>query len=213
MRITSDSTLREVAFIVCTELQRVGVTAVLTGGSAAAIWSVGTYQSHDCDCIISFHEKGAPAEATLLKLGYTESGGTYCHSDSPFTLEFPPGPLSVGDEILTEWNTLRDGDLLLHILTPTDSCRDRLAAFYHWKDYSSLSVAVAIAGRNQIDLKRVRQWSKKEGVRSNTRSSLARSRLEVNLTTRSNKGMGRLRSTGARCATFVPPATTFVASL
>lgn len=164
MRIKRDSTLREVAFIVCTELQRVGVTAVLTGGSAATIWSAGRYQSHDCDFIISFHEKDAPAEETLSRLGYTECGGTYQHTENRFTLEFPPGPLSVGDEILAKWDTLREGDLLLHILTPTDSCRDRLAAFYHWTDYSSLSVAVAIAQRNQIEMAKVRNWSDKEGA-------------------------------------------------
>lgn len=164
MRITSDSTLRQVAFIVCTALQRVGVTAVLTGGSAATIWSGGAYQSHDCDFIISFHEKDAPAEETLRLLGYTEYGGTYRHKESPFTLEFPPGPLSVGDEIISKWDTLRESDLLLHILTPTDSCRDRLAAFYHWTDYSSLSVAVAVAQRNQIDMARIRTWSDIEGA-------------------------------------------------
>jgi hypothetical protein len=160
--ITGGSTLCEVAFTVCTELQRVGVTAVLTGGSAATIWSAGTYQSHDCDFIIRFHEKDAPAEETLRRLGYSEHGGTYRHNANIFTLEFPLGPLSVGDEILTEWDTLRKGDLLLHILTPTDSCRDRLAAFYHWRDFSSLSVAVAIALRNEIDLGRIKSWSEKE---------------------------------------------------
>lgn len=164
MRVTADSTLREVAFIVCTSLQRIGVTAVLTGGSAASIWSGGAYQSHDCDFIISFHEKNAPAEDTLRQLGYTELGGTYRHKESIFTLEFPRGPLSVGDEILTQWETLREGELLLHILAPTDSCRDRLAAFYHWRDFSSLHVALGIARRQEVDLKKIKKWSTKEGA-------------------------------------------------
>lgn len=164
MKITRDSTLRQVAFIVCTALDRIGVTAILTGGSAATIWSEGAYQSHDCDFIISFHEKDAPAEDALARLGYAETGGTYRHKASPFTLEFPPGPLSVGDEILAKWETISEGDLILHVLTPTDSCRDRLAALYHWKDFSSLHVAISIARKNRVDLGKIKAWSRKEGA-------------------------------------------------
>ena len=104
MSISPDTPLREVAFVVCTALEHVGVTAVLTGGAAATIWSGDLYQSHDCDFVIQFHDTNAPAEAVLLELGYVESGGVYRHRESLFTLEFPPGPLSVGDEILTHWD-------------------------------------------------------------------------------------------------------------
>lgn len=48
-------------------------------------------------------------------------------------------------------------------LSPTDSCRDRLAQFFHWKDRQSLSVAVLIAVRRRVDLRRVRAWSSAEG--------------------------------------------------
>ena len=48
-------------------------------------------------------------------------------------------------------------------LSPTDSCRDRLAAFFHWSDRQSLTVAVEIAHRNQVDRARIRRWSKAEG--------------------------------------------------
>src|SRR5690606_32782657 len=107
----------------------------LSGGSAATIWAPDAYQSRDCDFIITFAQRGAPAKQTLAQLGYRERGGTYVHELNPFTVEFPPGPLSVGDEILSSWETLHDRDRLLYVLSPTDSCRDRLAGFYHWRDY------------------------------------------------------------------------------
>ena len=47
-------------------------------------------------------------------------------------------------------------------LTPTDSCRDRLAAFYHWNDRQSLEVAIQIALREPVDLEAVRKWSQRE---------------------------------------------------
>jgi hypothetical protein len=49
-------------------------------------------------------------------------------------------------------------------LSPTDSCRDRLAAFYHWNDRQSLETAVAIARRRKIDLETIKDWSRKEGA-------------------------------------------------
>jgi hypothetical protein len=34
----------------------------------------------------------------------------YEHSDIPFTLEFPHGPLAVGDDTIERWDTLQEGD-------------------------------------------------------------------------------------------------------
>ena len=71
----------------------------------------------------------------------------------------------MGDELIENWETLRDGELLLHLLTPTDSCRDRLAAFYHFRDRSSLDQARAVflATKGSVDLAVIRSWSAKEG--------------------------------------------------
>jgi hypothetical protein len=49
-------------------------------------------------------------------------------------------------------------------LSATDSCRDRLAAFYHWNDQQSLRTAVQIASRNRINLQKIRRWSLQEGA-------------------------------------------------
>ena len=49
-------------------------------------------------------------------------------------------------------------------LSATDSCRDRLAAFYHWADRQSLDVAVLIALRNRVDMRKISGWSAREGA-------------------------------------------------
>jgi hypothetical protein len=54
------------------------------------------------------------------------------------------------------------GDVAL-ALSPTDSCRDRLAAFYHWRDRQSLRLAVAVARHQAVDLEAIRKWSRAEG--------------------------------------------------
>ena len=161
--IQPDTSLNDVAFIVCTRLAQVGVTAVLSGGSAASIWSGGKFQSYDCDFIIVFYKAGAPGTAALKDLGYSEKNGAYVHPANPFALEFPAGPLSIGDDLISHWEKLEMGDQFLYVLTATDSCRDRLAAYYYWNDQSSLQAALDVARTSAIELSVVEEWSKREG--------------------------------------------------
>ena len=165
MTITADSSLREVAFLVCTALDRAGVTAVLTGGNAAGLYAPAAVQSFDLDFVITLHASTANSAEVLERLGYTRVGHDYKHSESPHVLEFPKGPLAIGDELIQSWNTIREGELVLHVLTPTDSCRDRLAAYYHFVDRAALEQALAVhaAQTERIDLSTIRRWSKREG--------------------------------------------------
>ena len=71
---------------------------------------------------------------SILDLGFEASSvrGTYRHPGTPLTLEFLDGPLAVGGEVVSTWgfgSTLRAK--VLHIITPTDCVRDRLAAGIH----------------------------------------------------------------------------------
>ena len=50
------------------------------------------------------------------------------------------------------------------MLSATDSCRDRLAAFYHWSDRQSLLDAVEIARIRSVNLRKIREWSTQEGA-------------------------------------------------
>lgn len=164
MRIARDSSLREIAFMVCTALDGAGIAAILTGGSAATVHSAGAYQSRDLDFVISFGSGNRDGSQILSDLGYVLRGSTYVHPDNEFTLDFPPGPLSVGRDVLIEWDTLHEGPLLLRILNPTDSCRDRLAGFLFWHDRGSLEQAIAVARAQaaRIDIERIREWCRHE---------------------------------------------------
>ncbi len=165
MRITARSTLQEVAFVVCTALHRAGVTAVLTGGSAAAIHAPQAIQSLDLDFVLCASVRGgSPAEA-LRELGYAREGQDYVHATSRYQLEFPAGPLSIGDDLVRSWETLHRDELLLHVLTATDSCRDRLAHFYYFHDRAGLAQALEIAAARPRDVDHaiLREWSDREG--------------------------------------------------
>ena len=53
---------------------------------------------------------------------------------------------------------------MLKLLTPTDSVKDRLAAYYHWNDQQSLEQALLVCKEQKVDFKNIREWSNKEGM-------------------------------------------------
>lgn len=161
--IDLSSTLVDVAFAVCTGLDAVGTCAVLTGGSAATFYAPAAYQSRDADFVITMTASPHAATALMTRLGYSEAGGIYSHeSGNLFTVEFPPGPLAVGGDLIEGHDTVRRDTEVLYVLTRTDSVRDRLAGFYHWNDRSALAAAVAVAKSGAVDLRAIERWSGRE---------------------------------------------------
>ncbi len=164
--ITEVSTLTDIAFEVCTALDSAGFVGVLTGGSAATFHAPEAYQSKDLDFVLTLRGKGG--ERALEAIGFHRNGAFYLHDRTHFTLDFPSGPLGVGDELVTTWDTERRRGrppMVLHVLSPTDSCRDRLASFLFWNDFAGLEQAlhVATAKPTQVDLELIRDWCGREG--------------------------------------------------
>lgn len=163
MRISASSALETVAVTVGDALAGRGIRAVLTGGACAGIYSGGLYSSRDVDFVLEGRVTLSSLDAVMVSLGFSRRGNRYVHSESPFWVEFPRGPLGVGADLDVRPVSLKSSDRVTLALSPTDSCRDRLAAFFHWSDRQSLAVAVEIALRNDVDLARIRRWSAAEG--------------------------------------------------
>lgn len=164
MKLTQRSTAAETAAIVGTALSEAGFRAVFSGGGCASIYTGGLYQSVDLDFILQTAGTQAHLEAAMATIGFERQANQYFHPRAPFYVEFPPGPLSIGgDYDITPIELKIEGTRIL-ALSPTDSCRDRMAAFLHWKDRQNLETAVQIALRNDIDLARIRLWCSREGV-------------------------------------------------
>jgi hypothetical protein len=163
VKLTSTSTLPEVAVAVGAQLRRHGITAVLTGGACVSVYTDGSYVSKDADFVIQGRVQQVDLDSALGELGFTRKGDRYVHPDVEFYLEFPPGPLAIGADLAIRPTEVSMADDVALALSPTDSCRDRLAAFYHWRDRQSLQLAVAVARHQTVDLEVVRKWSRAEG--------------------------------------------------
>jgi hypothetical protein len=154
--------LEEVAALVSTTLARHGIRSVLSGGAVVSIYSDNAYESKDLDFIIEgIAKKEDPA---MEELGFRKEAGRYwTHPRTEFWIEFPSGPLQVGNAPVRSVKELETSTGVLRLLAPTECVMDRLAAYYHWKDHQTLDQAVEVALRQEIDLERIREWSRTEG--------------------------------------------------
>lgn len=191
MRLTNTSTLRDAIQVVAGALNKAGIRAVLVGGACATVYSGWSYQSEDVDLILRSTPTQKELDSALASVGFTRREAQYFHRETEFFVEFPRGPLAIGQDLSIVPVQLAVGRSSVPALSPTDSCRDRLAAFYHWGDRQSLDVAIAIAVRHRINLRLVRSWSDGEGAaakfkefegeiaRARARSRAAKSRQTV----------------------------------
>ncbi|MGH9317864.1 MAG: hypothetical protein ACRD1P_12255 [Thermoanaerobaculia bacterium] len=100
----------------------------------------------------------------MKTIGFARHGNQYFHASARFYVEFPPGPLGIGSDYDIRPVARRIGRIGLLLLSATDSCRDRLAAYLHWDDRQALETAIAIALRSRINLAAIRDWSVREGA-------------------------------------------------
>lgn len=163
MNLTERSRLGAVAVSVGDALRRHGIKAVLSGGACASLYTRGTFQSVDMDFILIGNARQSQLDVAMASLGFTRRGDRYVHPRARFYVEFPRGPLAIGNDYAVRPVSRRTRYGQTLALSATDSCRDRLAAFYHWNDRQSLKVAIWIALRNRVDLDTVRRWSLDEG--------------------------------------------------
>jgi hypothetical protein len=163
LRLTLRSTLAAVAVVAGDVLRRAGIHAVLTGGACAHLYAGHACLSVDADFIVQGPVTREALDAAMTRIGFARRGDRYVHERARFYVEFPRGPLAIGNDyrIRPVTRSSRYGRTLA--LSATDSCRDRLAAFYHWRDRQSLAVAVRIAARNRVSFSTIRAWSADEG--------------------------------------------------
>lgn len=163
MNPLADMSVEELAGLVCETLQNAGITTTPTGGACVSIWSDGKYVSRDLDFIEEGPVPRRQVKDALAKIGFTEKHRYFIHPDTEFFVEFPAGPLTVGDERVHEV-AIRDTVAgRLRLLSPTDCIKDRLAAFFYWNDKMALEQALLVATSQPIDLADLTRWAKAEG--------------------------------------------------
>ena len=169
MKDITRMTQAELAAYVQSYLREKGIIVVLSGGAVVSIYSKGQYVSKDIDFVNAQFAKDKRIEQAMQELGFTrvgKHGRHFEHPESEQIVEFPPGPLTLGDTRVETLNEIQFSTGRLRTLTPTDCVKDRLAHFYHWKDKQCLQQAIMVARENSVDLTSIKVWSENEGMES-----------------------------------------------
>ena len=152
-------TLGEFAEIISKALSAQGINAVLVGGACVSLYSRNKYESLDLDYVSPASTERI--DSVLGGLGFSRKDNLrqYKRPGTRYYIEFPPGPISIGEEgPITRFDRL--GSIVL--LRPTDCVKDRLAAYFHWNDEQSLKQALLVAKSQKINLDEIRKWSVRE---------------------------------------------------
>lgn len=152
----------ELAAFIQGALQTEGITVVLSGGSAVSFYSDNKYVSKDLDLINTGFAKRSKINSVMESIWFVEKGRYFINPNTKYFVEFPDGPLSVGEEPVKEVNEFELATGILRVLSPTDCVKDRLCAFYFWNDQQGLAQAVLVAKDQNVDLQEIKRWSKAE---------------------------------------------------
>lgn len=156
-------TLPELAAFVSSHLSASGVQAVLSGGACVTVYSQNDYQSFDLDFIENVSTPYKKLKRIMGELDFIPKNRYFVHPDTPYFVEFPAGPLSAGDEPITEIIERQYATGTLILISPTECIKDRLAAYYYWNDRQSLKQAEMVAMHETINLAEIERWSNHEG--------------------------------------------------
>lgn len=147
-------------------LEGAGVRSVLVGGAVVSIYTEGLYRSGDLDMVPDLYDRSAIPKI-LEKIGFIPDKSRYFkHPECRHLyLEFPSGPVELGDEYPVTPDEILVEGRILRLLSPTDCVKDRLAAFIHWKSRAGLKQAALVCRRqkDRVDFERVAAWCMKEG--------------------------------------------------
>lgn len=159
----SNTSITELAALVAEHLSHKGIDVVVVGGLAVEIYTENLYLTKDIDMVDRSDQPPKAMRAAMAELGFEKRGRVYSHPTTDIVVEFPAGPLSVGNEIITEITCIEGPSGKIPIILAKDLVKDRLAAFFHWKDNQSLIQALTIMNCHTIAPDDIQDFIKGEG--------------------------------------------------
>lgn len=165
MKPVAEMSIGELAAFVCSHLKAQDIDVVLSGGACVAVHTDQRYVSYDLDFIENLGGSRRKLKQVLGMIGFQQLGRYFRHPETEFFLEFPAGPIAVGDEPPKQVVVLHYTTGELSTLSASDCVKDRLAAYFHWNDNECLQQALLVSTSREVDLQEIERWSIKEGHR------------------------------------------------
>ncbi len=150
----------ELAAYVQSHLRGEGIEVVLSGGAAVSLYSDNQYVSRDVDLVNVRMVKSRDLSRAMARIGFVPSGRHFVHPESAHIIEFPNGPLAVGEEAVQDTREVEFETGRKVVISPADCVKDRLCAYYFWGDRQGLKQAVMVAKQHHVNLGEIARWSK-----------------------------------------------------
>jgi hypothetical protein len=164
MKISSRTSRAELAAIVTKALAQGGISCVLVGGAVVSIYTNNKYESRDLDFISDGEHK--KIIQIMKSLGFKNVGKDFYHQNTSLSVEFPAGPLGIGDRVpVKAEGKIRVKGITVILLSPTQCVMDRLAWFFHNNDRQCLDQAIEVAKAHPIKIKAVQKFAADEGAK------------------------------------------------
>jgi hypothetical protein len=129
-----------------------------------SIYTDNEYASYDLDFIEIGGASRQQLKSALAKIGFIENNRYFSHPACQYFLEFPSGPMAIGNQPVSSLNNLKLSTGTFKLLTTEDCIKDRLSAYFYWKDQQALKQAIWVAQRQPLDNKKIKQWADQEGM-------------------------------------------------
>lgn len=151
--IDASTSLEDVAGAVAASLREIGLDPVVVGGSASTLHAPEAYRSRDVDMVFPAGIDGLhrPVRYAMESLGFLLENNMFVHRSSPFTVEFLPGPVAIGEDTISEFALIATAFGDVRVLHAIDAVCDRLNKYCVWHDADALSVAVAVARACRVE--------------------------------------------------------------
>ena len=159
----SSASIIELAAILAEHLQRNDVNVVLVGGLAVEIYTENLYLTKDIDMVNTNYKKPSALHKVMAELDFHKKGRIYVNDTTDITVEFPSGPLAVGNKPITSTTIVKTAKGNIPILHVNDVVKDRVAAFIHWQDRQSLIQAISMMFKHKIAPVQVKDFCMQEG--------------------------------------------------
>jgi len=159
----SKTSIVELAAIVANHLRDHDIRVVLVGGLAVEIYSKNIYLTQDIDLVDVSYRTPAELHKAMAKIGFEKTGRVYSNKTTDITVEFPSAPITVGDERVIETTVVSSAAGDIPILKAGDVVKDRLAAYFHWRDKPSLVQALTVLIKFPDELKSIEAFCESEG--------------------------------------------------
>lgn len=161
MKIAKSMSRKQFAAAIVKQLKEDEISAVLVGGACISIYTNDRHESKDLDFISAASTEAIAS--SLKKIGFKKKERYFVHSESEFYVEFPTGPISIGNATpVKPEGKIKVRNTIVPMLSPTQSVMDRLSAFFHWNDRRSLIHAIWVCEEHPINIEKIKRWAAKE---------------------------------------------------